>query len=55
MANVIKAHTTGTVLKIEVKPGDSVSEGTVESAASSASVTSVVGSSKIVSVAFSNL
>ena len=29
MAKVIKAHITGTVWKIEVKPGDSVSEGTV--------------------------
>lgn len=28
MANVIKAHITGTVWKIEVKPGDSVEEGT---------------------------
>jgi acetyl-CoA carboxylase biotin carboxyl carrier protein len=29
MAKVIKAHITGTVWKIEVKQGDSVSEGTV--------------------------
>lgn len=29
MAIVIKAHITGTVWKIEVKPGDSVDEGTV--------------------------
>ncbi|KYF86979.1 acetyl-CoA carboxylase biotin carboxyl carrier protein subunit [Sorangium cellulosum] len=29
MANVIKAHITGTVWKIEVKPGDRVEEGTV--------------------------
>ncbi|WP_437593931.1 biotin/lipoyl-binding carrier protein [Sorangium sp. So ce1000] len=29
MANVIKAHITGTVWKIEVKPGDTVEEGTV--------------------------
>jgi acetyl-CoA carboxylase biotin carboxyl carrier protein len=29
MAKVIKAHITGTVWKIEVKAGDSVSEGTV--------------------------
>ncbi len=29
MANVIKAHITGTVWKIEVKVGDSVEEGTV--------------------------
>jgi acetyl-CoA carboxylase biotin carboxyl carrier protein len=29
MANVIKAHITGTVWKIEVKPGDKVEEGTV--------------------------
>jgi acetyl-CoA carboxylase biotin carboxyl carrier protein len=29
MAKVIKAHITGTVWKIEVKPGDPVSEGTV--------------------------
>ncbi len=29
MANVIKAHITGTVWKIEVKAGDSVEEGTV--------------------------
>jgi acetyl-CoA carboxylase biotin carboxyl carrier protein len=29
MAKVIKAHITGTVWKIEVKLGDSVSEGTV--------------------------
>ena len=29
MAKVIKAHITGTVWKIEVKPGDSVEEGTV--------------------------
>ena len=29
MAKVIKAHITGTVWKIEVKEGDSVSEGTV--------------------------
>jgi acetyl-CoA carboxylase biotin carboxyl carrier protein len=29
MANVIKAHITGTVWKIEVKAGDSVKEGTV--------------------------
>ncbi len=29
MAKVIKAHITGTVWKIEVKPGDQVSEGTV--------------------------
>ena len=29
MAKDIKAHITGTVWKIEVKPGDSVSEGTV--------------------------
>jgi acetyl-CoA carboxylase biotin carboxyl carrier protein len=28
MANVIKAHITGTVWKIEVKAGDSVDEGT---------------------------
>lgn len=28
MANVIKAHITGNVWKIEVKPGDSVEEGT---------------------------
>ncbi len=28
MANVIKAHITGNVWKIEVKPGDSVDEGT---------------------------
>ena len=28
MANVIKAHITGTVWKIEVKVGDSVEEGT---------------------------
>jgi acetyl-CoA carboxylase biotin carboxyl carrier protein len=28
MASVIKAHITGTVWKIEVKPGDSVAEGT---------------------------
>ena len=29
MAKVIKAHITGTVWKIEVKPGDAVDEGTV--------------------------
>jgi acetyl-CoA carboxylase biotin carboxyl carrier protein len=29
MANVISAHITGTVWKIEVKPGDPVEEGTV--------------------------
>ena len=29
MAKVIKAHITGTVWKIEVKKGDSVTEGTV--------------------------
>ena len=29
MAVVIKAHITGTVWKIEVKPGDEVDEGTV--------------------------
>ena len=29
MANVIKAHITGTVWKIEVKVGDKVEEGTV--------------------------
>jgi len=29
MANVIKAHITGTVWKIEVKVGDAVEEGTV--------------------------
>ena len=29
MASVIKAHITGTVWKIEVKPGDQVEEGTV--------------------------
>jgi acetyl-CoA carboxylase biotin carboxyl carrier protein len=29
MAKVIKAHITGTVWKIEVKPGDQVEEGTV--------------------------
>jgi acetyl-CoA carboxylase biotin carboxyl carrier protein len=29
MANVIKAHITGTVWKIEVKKGDRVGEGTV--------------------------
>jgi acetyl-CoA carboxylase biotin carboxyl carrier protein len=29
MAKVIKAHITGTVWKIEVKPGDAVAEGTV--------------------------
>lgn len=29
MAKVIKAHITGTVWKIEVKPGDKVDEGTV--------------------------
>jgi acetyl-CoA carboxylase biotin carboxyl carrier protein len=29
MAKVIKAHITGTVWKIEVKAGDSVTEGTV--------------------------
>lgn len=29
MAKVIKAHITGTVWKIEVKPGDKVEEGTV--------------------------
>ena len=29
MAKVIKAHITGTVWKIEVKVGDSVTEGTV--------------------------
>lgn len=29
MANVIKAHITGTVWKIEVKAGDAVEEGTV--------------------------
>ncbi|XXX82016.1 acetyl-CoA carboxylase biotin carboxyl carrier protein subunit [Sorangium sp. So ce134] len=29
MAHVIKAHITGTVWKIEVKPGDKVEEGTV--------------------------
>jgi len=29
MAKHIKAHITGTVWKIEVKPGDSVEEGTV--------------------------
>ena len=29
MANVIKAHITGTVWKIEVKVGDSVGEGTI--------------------------
>ncbi len=29
MAKVIKAHITGTVWKIEVKPGDTVAEGTV--------------------------
>jgi len=29
MANVIKAHITGTVWKIEVKVGDKVDEGTV--------------------------
>ena len=28
-ASVIKAHITGTVWKIEVKPGDAVEEGTV--------------------------
>lgn len=28
MANLIKAHITGTVWKIEVKAGDSVEEGT---------------------------
>jgi acetyl-CoA carboxylase biotin carboxyl carrier protein len=28
MAKVIKAHITGTVWKIEVKPGDRVEEGT---------------------------
>jgi acetyl-CoA carboxylase biotin carboxyl carrier protein len=28
MAKVIKAHITGTVWKIEVKPGDQVEEGT---------------------------
>ena len=28
MAKVIKAHITGTVWKIEVKPGDEVEEGT---------------------------
>jgi acetyl-CoA carboxylase biotin carboxyl carrier protein len=29
MTKVIKAHITGTVWKIEVKPGDAVEEGTV--------------------------
>ncbi|WP_437311512.1 biotin/lipoyl-binding carrier protein [Sorangium sp. So ce388] len=29
MAKLIKAHITGTVWKIEVKPGDTVEEGTV--------------------------
>jgi acetyl-CoA carboxylase biotin carboxyl carrier protein len=29
MAKAIKAHITGTVWKIEVKPGDKVEEGTV--------------------------
>jgi acetyl-CoA carboxylase biotin carboxyl carrier protein len=29
MARTIKAHITGTVWKIEVKPGDEVEEGTV--------------------------
>ena len=29
MAKVIKAHITGTVWKIEVKPGDAVEESTV--------------------------
>jgi acetyl-CoA carboxylase biotin carboxyl carrier protein len=29
MAKLIKAHITGTVWKIEVKPGDKVEEGTV--------------------------
>lgn len=29
MAKVINAHITGTVWKIEVKPGDKVEEGTV--------------------------
>ena len=29
MANVIKAHITGTVWKIEVKVGDKIEEGTV--------------------------
>ncbi|WP_437330402.1 acetyl-CoA carboxylase biotin carboxyl carrier protein subunit [Sorangium sp. So ce381] len=29
MAKLIKAHITGTVWKIEVKPGDEVEEGTV--------------------------
>jgi len=29
MATEIKAHITGTVWKIEVKPGDAVEEGTV--------------------------
>jgi acetyl-CoA carboxylase biotin carboxyl carrier protein len=29
MAKVIKAHITGNVWKIEVKPGDKVEEGTV--------------------------
>ncbi|WP_437538401.1 biotin/lipoyl-binding carrier protein [Sorangium sp. So ce726] len=29
MAKLIKAHITGTVWKIEVKPGDAVEEGTV--------------------------
>jgi acetyl-CoA carboxylase biotin carboxyl carrier protein len=29
MAKEIKAHITGTVWKIEVKPGDALSEGTV--------------------------
>jgi len=29
MAKVIKAHITGNVWKIEVKPGDELSEGTV--------------------------
>ncbi|WP_437282600.1 acetyl-CoA carboxylase biotin carboxyl carrier protein subunit [Sorangium sp. So ce375] len=29
MAKLIKAHITGTVWKIEVKPGDRVEEGTV--------------------------
>ena len=29
MAREIKAHITGTVWKIEVKPGDAVEEGTV--------------------------
>ncbi len=29
MAKLIKAHITGTVWKIEIKPGDKVEEGTV--------------------------